>query len=342
MDAFSDIGDILASFLDALPWPALLVSEPGVVTFANRALRHDGRVGGAAAGAPFPQLYPEYHRVLKGDPPWLTSQDVDLIRGESGAHEHLCVRRLPMGACVIIVEQPRRELDPGGAQTARLASLGFMVAGVCHEIANPLTAIHSMVQLLQSSRPLPAEMLERGLGHIASNVRRTLAIAKRLNDFSRTGSEDKALLPVEQPVLDALQNLRHEALFRDIEVEHNLTDNAWIIGDAGQLEQVFANIYVNAAQAMGGMGRIAVTIRRTPPDSVTITIRDTGPGIAQAHLPCLLDPFFTTKPAGQGTGLGLTISNEILLEHGGSLRAENHSEGGACFHVTLPEHERRV
>jgi signal transduction histidine kinase len=342
VNAYSDLSDILASFLEALPWPALLVSEQGVVTFANRALRQAGRTAGVAAGAPFEQIYPGYCRVLKGDPPWLTSQDADAVRGESGTHEHLCVRRLPIGACIIILEQPWRELDPGGAQTARLASLGFMVAGVCHEVANPLTAIHSMVQLLQSSHPLPPEMLERGLENIASNVKRVLTIARKLNDFSRTGSDNRILLPVDQPVLEALQNMRHDALFRDIEIEHIPAEGIWIIGDAGQLEQVFANIYTNAAQAMGGRGRISVAARRAPAGCVTISVRDSGPGIDPLHLPSLFEPFFTTKPAGRGTGLGLAISNEIVLEHGGSVRAENHPAGGACFHVTLPLHERRV
>src|SRR5918912_1598250 len=82
------------------------------------------------------------------------------------------------------------------AQTARLAALGFMVAGVCHEVANPLTAVHSMVQLLQS-RPLPPETLERGLANIAANVQRVLAITRKLNDFSRVSSAARRVVAVD-------------------------------------------------------------------------------------------------------------------------------------------------
>jgi signal transduction histidine kinase len=109
-----------------------------------------------------------------------------------------------------------------------------------------------------------------------------------------------------------------------------------VAGDRDQLEQVFTNIFLNAAQAMNGSGRLVISTRRIAPAQAEVSVHDSGPGIAPGHLPRLFEPFFTTKPAGQGTGLGLAISNEIAAEHGGNLRAENHPEGGACFYLTLP------
>ena len=268
-----------------------------------------------------------------------TSQDADVVRGESGTHEHLCVRRLPIGACIIILEQPWRELDPGGAQAARLASLGFMVAGVCHEVANPLTAIHSMVQLLQSSNPLQPEMLERGLEHIASNVKRVLTIARKLNDFSRAGSDNRVLFPVDQPILEALQNLPRRPVPGNRDRPRTVA-GIWILGDAGHSNR-YSPTSNQCRAGDGRKGRITVTAgssRRLRHD-IFSRLRA---GIDPLHLPFLLEPFFTTKPAGRGTGLGLAISNEIVLEHGGNVRAENYPGGGACFHVTLPLHERRV
>ncbi|MBX9811760.1 MAG: hypothetical protein K2Y16_09140 [Burkholderiales bacterium] len=342
MNAFSDIGEILTSFLDGLPWPALLVNESGQVTFINREMKSRGRVPSVIADTRLSELFPEYYAALCGEQPWLTPQDADAIQPRSGVHERICVRRLPLGACLIITEQPHvREFDLGSAQTARLAALGFMVAGVCHEVANPLTVIHSMVQLLQSSKPLSPETLERGLDNIATNVRRVLNITKKLNDFSRTGSEEKTLLKLDQPVTEALQNLRQDPQFRSVEVACRPDPSLWIVGNSDQLEQVFANILLNAAQAMNGSGRIIISSRQLNPLQAEIVIRDSGPGIAPGHLRRLFEPFFTTKPSGHGTGLGLAISNEIVIEHGGSLRAENHPEGGACFYVTLPLHERR-
>ena len=226
----------------------------------------------------------------------------------------------------------------GDAQTARLASLGFMVAGVCHEVANPLTAVHSMVQLLQSSTPLPPETLERGLANIAANVQRVLNITRTLNEFSRAGHTQRTPTGLDVPIANALQNARQRALFSNVRIEHVAAPQLHVHAVADQLEQVFANIFLNAAQAMNGEGRIAI-VSRLVDDKIEIAIHDSGPGIAPGYLPRVFEPFFTTKPTGQGTGLGLAISNEIVIEHGGSLRVENHAAGGACIYVRLPVHE---
>lgn len=342
MNAISDIGDILTAVLDGLPWPALLVNEQGEVTFINNELNVRGGAAGVIARTRLSDLFPEYYAALQGEPPWLTPQDVDVIRAQSGIHERLCLRRLPLGACLVISEQPcARGFDLGSAQTARLAALGFMVAGVCHEVANPLTAIHSMAQLLYSSKPLPPETLERGLANIMANVRRVLNITRKLNDFSHASSQDKTPLSLDQPIAEALQNVREDSLFHGIEVTQLAGEEFWILGHSDQLEQVFANILLNAAQAMNGTGRIAIGARRITPSLAEIAVHDSGPGIAPGHLPRLFEPFFTTKSAGQGTGLGLAISNEIVIEHDGKLRAENHADGGACFYLTLPLYQRR-
>ena len=340
MNAFSDIGDILASFIDALPWPALLVNESGEVTFINNEMKAQGYLPAAQTGAHLSVLCPHYYNALGGTPPWLTPQDVDAGNPQTGARQRISVHRLPLGACLLITENARSEFDLGNAQTARLASLGFMVAGVCHEVANPLTAIHSMVQLLQSSGPLQPDTLERGLTNIAENVQRVLNITRKLNDFSRSGADQKAPLAVAQPVTGALQNTQQHAIFRNIVIAQSVAPDLWIMGVADQLEQVIFNILLNAAQAMNGNGRISVATGAVKDARVEITVRDSGPGIAPGHLPRLLEPFFTTKPAGQGTGLGLAICNEIIAEHGGTLRADNHPEGGACFSVILPAHQR--
>jgi signal transduction histidine kinase len=235
------------------------------------------------------------------------------------------------------------ELDDAGtaagdldtAQTARLAALGFMVAGVCHEVSNPLAAINSMVQLLRSSSPLSPEMLERGLANIDVNVKRVLAITRKLNEFSRSGAEPRTVLAVDAPIMDALQALAHEPLFARVNIVHAPSAGLLIIGVRDQLAQVCANVLLNAAQAMEGSGRIFIESRAAD-DRVEILVRDTGPGIAPGHLARVFEPFFTTKRAGRGTGLGLAISNEIVLEHGGSMSARNDPEGGACFRLLLP------
>lgn len=227
--------------------------------------------------------------------------------------------------------------DLDSAQTARLAALGFMVAGVCHEVANPLTAIHSMVQLLQSTSPLSREMLERGLSNIDTNVKRVLTITRKLNEFSRTSPDPRSALAIDDPIQQALQSLGEDPRFRRVSITHERSAALCIYGVRDQLAQVYANVLINAAQAMEGVGQIVIRTRKVD-RRAEVLVRDTGPGIAPGHLPHLFEPFFTTKPTGDGTGLGLAISNEIILEHGGSMHAENHPAGGACFRIVLPLH----
>jgi C4-dicarboxylate-specific signal transduction histidine kinase len=221
------------------------------------------------------------------------------------------------------------------AQTQRLAALGFMLASVCHEISNPLAAIHSMLQILQSKRGVSPETLDKGLASIASNIARLLAITRKLGDFSRVGSDAPAPIAVDAAVDAALTLLRYSEQAPEVAIAYRGAPGAAVLARAGQLEQVIFNILLNATQAMRGRGRIEVAARAAG-ESVVLSIRDTGPGIPGEHLGRVFDPFFTTKPPGEGTGLGLAISYEIAHELGGAIRASNREEGGALFETTLP------
>jgi C4-dicarboxylate-specific signal transduction histidine kinase len=231
------------------------------------------------------------------------------------------------------------EKETVNAQMQRLASLGFMVAGVCHEVSNPLAAIHSMLQILQSKRGVTPETLEKGLASIGSNIARVLAITKRLGDFSRVGSDPPGPVAIDAAVEEAISLLRHSSDGAALRVEYRGTPGAVVLARPGSLQQVLFNILLNAAQAMDGAGLIDARAQRTQGGSLALSIRDSGPGIAQEHLARVFEPFFTTKQAGEGTGLGLAISYEIAHELGGTIRAYNHPQGGACFELHLPLHE---
>jgi two-component system NtrC family sensor kinase len=220
------------------------------------------------------------------------------------------------------------------AQTQRLAALGFMLASVCHEISNPLAAIHSMLQILQSKRGVSPETLDKGLASIASNIARVLAITRKLGDFSRVGGDAPAPVAVDTAVEAALALLRHAEQGPEVALAYRGAPGAMVLARPGQLEQVTFNILLNAAQAMQGRGRIEIAAHAG--ENVMLSIRDSGPGIPAEHLGRVFDPFFTTKAPGEGTGLGLAISSEIVHELGGAIRVFNRPEGGACFEVTLP------
>jgi C4-dicarboxylate-specific signal transduction histidine kinase len=229
----------------------------------------------------------------------------------------------------------RGQPEPLDVQTQRLASLGFMLASVCHEVSNPLAAVSSMLQILQSKRGVTPETLEKGLASISSNVARVLAITKKLGDYSRVGGEPPAPLAIDDAVEAATALLRHSSSGHDVQVDYRGAPGVAVLARSGELEQVVFNIFLNAAQAMEGVGRIEAWARAAN-DEVTLSIRDTGPGILNANLPRVFDPFFTTKPPGEGTGLGLAISYEIVQELGGSIRAANDPRGGARFEIVLP------
>jgi C4-dicarboxylate-specific signal transduction histidine kinase len=228
-----------------------------------------------------------------------------------------------------------KEENPLPAQTQRLASLGFMLASVCHEISNPLAAVSSMLQILQSKRGVTPETMEKGLASIASNIARVVAITKKLGDFSRVTGDAPVPLALDEVVETAAALLRHSPSGTGVQLEYRGAPGVMVLTRPGELEQVVFNIFLNAAQAMQGAGSIEAQARANG-KQVVLSIRDSGPGIAQEHLKRVFEPFFTTKQPGEGTGLGLAISYEIVHELGGTIQAANGAARGAVFEISLP------
>jgi len=315
-----------ASILDALPVAVAIVDARGELVAANPAMQARAD---APAGA-FAVRFPDYHAMLAGD--FTTPRELDVVRASNGSavRERLAVRRSGGHTIVTVLD----DLPGADPQTTRLASLGFMVAGVCHEVSNPLAAIHSMVQILQSKRGASPEIFERGLASISSNIARVLGITRTLTDFSRVNDEPMRPVALSQVVEDAASLLKHQTGPNAVLLDVAVSDDALVRARSGELEQVVFNILLNAAQAMDGRGRVTVAGARRGA-RVELAIRDEGPGIATENLGRIFEPFFTTKD-GAGAGLGLAISSEIVHELGGDLRAENDPAGGACFRIELP------
>ena len=338
----TQLRETLMPFADSVPWPVVVVDEAGFVLYVNESMRAAGRAVPEKGRRELSRLFPEYFKAMRGAPsPWLVPQEFVVSRNLSPGleiHEHVWVRRLPRGACLIVVDETRlHHLESAHAQTARLASLGFMLASVSHEIGNPLTAMHTMLQVLQSKKNVEREDLERGIRSVASNVRRIVAITRKLNAFARASTESAAIFPVDRAIEEAAVLLGYDSLGESVQLIHEPCPDAWTFGHVDQLQQVFHNLFLNAAQAMRGAGTITVK-SRVVERTIEIAVRDAGPGLPADSLARIFDPFFTTKPSGEGTGLGLAISYEIVHEHQGSIAARNHAEGGAVFTVTLPRH----
>ncbi|MFN2348273.1 MAG: sensor histidine kinase [Thioalkalivibrio sp.] len=340
---------IAMEIIDGLPWPALVLDEAGTVVHVNEQVQ---MIPGdpAPVGLTVCNAFPDLYAQLAGDVPWLTSQDVSatLKRGQRDLHLTVHVRRFSGGSYILIKDETKaREQELHSAQTARLASLGFMLAGVCHEVSNPLAATYSMVQILQSRIQTSDDMVRKGLDNIATNVRRILEVSARFSDFSRVVDERMTPFNVSLAIEEALSMLGQGVCLEGVTIQHTADPGAKVVGRVSELRQVFFNILLNGVQALDGEGQLVIDARHVEPAGesdgvVLVTIRDNGPGIAEAHLSRIFEPFFTTKRCGDGTGLGLAISYEILQEHEGSLRVENHPEGGACFTTVLPLRKHAV
>ena len=329
--------ELFEQIFSITPSPLLMLGEDGTLLGAS----DEGRDGHDAneVGASLRERAPHYVSLLRGAVPWLVPQVVDSVRTlASGAvvYERIHLRRAPWGACLTIVDQTElRRLQTVDAQSARLAALGFMVAGVCPEVTNPLTALHSIVQILRSEKQLGPQLLNKGLDNIAVNVKRILDISRRLDKFSRVGDEPHVRFAADEAIEEALSVLHHGGSLLDIEVRHRTDPTAVVFGNAGQIREIFLNLFVNAVQAMDGRGQLSIATRRAG-RMLEVLVDDTGPGVRADALARIFEPFFTTKSSTHGTGLGLAISNEIAHEHGGSIELRHSSAQGASFCVTLP------
>lgn len=247
-------------------------------------------------------------------------------------------------------------------QQEKMASLGRLIAGVAHELNNPISFIVGNIHVLTKYR----ERLEAYLGAIHQGVseperevlRRTLRIDQLMGDLPAliAGTQEGA-----QRVADIVKSLKRLSFSQGAAAEAvnlaEIAENAvhWVIkgrnlpdlprldlpavllakGQAGQLHQVLVNLVENALDAVDGRTQGVSLSGHRDGDRVVLQVCDDGPGIAPENLGKVFEPFFTTKPVGQGTGLGLWISYGIIRDHGGELLALNRPEGGACLRLTL-------
>ena len=231
-----------------------------------------------------------------------------------------------------------KRLEEQLIQAEKLAAMGQMLAGVAHELNNPLTAILGVTELLRDSEGVQ-ENTKRQLELTHRQARRAARIVQNLLEFSRPAAPQKKPLDVNTLIERTLQLQDHSLRRNNIHVDFQLqSDLSTVIGDANQLIQVFLNLISNAEQAIREVretGRIQIRIGRIG-GHISVTVQDDGVGVAQEALPKLFDPFYTTKRPGGGTGLGLSICMSIVREHGGSIDVETLPAGGSAFTVYLP------
>ena len=231
----------------------------------------------------------------------------------------------------------RRELQAQLLQTEKMSALGMLVAGVAHELNNPLTSVLGFSELLTEREASPSKraMLER----IGLETKRAALIVQSLLTFSRKHRPEKRLIDVNDLVKQVIDFRALERSAGDVEFACSLFDGLpALYVDPHQFHQVLLNLLNNAEQAAreGGAPRRVDVATSFIDGKVRIVVSDSGPGIRPEHIKQVFLPFFTTKPVGRGTGLGLSICYGIIEEHGGRIHVECPAEGGAAFVVELP------
>jgi C4-dicarboxylate-specific signal transduction histidine kinase len=237
------------------------------------------------------------------------------------------------------LEAERAELRSRLTQSEKLAALGQFVAGIAHELNNPLQGVLGHVELMLHSAG-PTHEFRRDLKLVFREADRAAKIVHNLLVFAGSRRITRRRLNVNHAVEKVLRLRAAACAAASITVNKSLAPKLpRVAGDALLLHQALLNVVVNAEQAMAGVKeprQLDIRTRALGRTGVEIVVADTGPGIPAQALPRLFEPFFTTKEVGQGTGLGLAISYGIVQEHGGRLHGGNREQGGAVFTITLP------
>jgi signal transduction histidine kinase len=227
-------------------------------------------------------------------------------------------------------------------RSEKLASIGQLVAGIAHEINNPVNAIVNTVGPLEEAvgsidkDPEAAKEVIEMVKVVQRGAQRTKAIVSALHNYSRTDDESVVDFDIDRSIDDSLELLRH-LLKQNVTVVKKYGDPGRVRGHAGQINQVFMNLLTNAAQALSGRDHATITIEtKGDAGGVEVKIVDNGPGIPPEVLPRIWDPFFTTKDVGEGTGLGLSIVHELVERHGGTIECNTKVGEGTTFTVKLP------
>jgi two-component system NtrC family sensor kinase len=246
------------------------------------------------------------------------------------------------------VEERTKELKEMQAhliQSEKLASLGKLAAGVAHEINNPLGGILIYSHLILEDMDKGSSYYEN-LRKIIKETTRCKEIVKGLLEFARPKEPETSIVNINDVVEKSLSIMETKTLFQNIKIKKKYSSSLpKITADSAQLQQVFINIILNAAEAMDGNGSLIIeTGINDQEEQIYIRFQDSGPGIPEEVKSRLFEPFFTTKEVGRGTGLGLAISYSFIRKHNGTIDVKSKVNEGSTFIVKLPikdEHQKQ-
>ncbi|HKJ04494.1 MAG TPA: ATP-binding protein [Geopsychrobacteraceae bacterium] len=250
----------------------------------------------------------------------------DEIGSLSGNFHKLCAR----------LEQSQQELDASReqvSQSEKQAALGRLVAGISHEINNPLGGMQNCIQTMRRSMDKP-DLLNRYVDLLGQGVERIKGTVQQLLNIGRKEPLQQVVGNVDAMLSDCLELTCVGR--RNIELDLQLNVGQPLLIGMEALRQVVINLAGNAVQAMGERGGKLQVSSRLDTQQLVVKIADSGPGIAEEHLDKIFEPFFTTKEVGEGTGLGLSVSYSLIKQMEGELTVVNNPQGGAIFTISVP------
>ncbi|MFC1819815.1 ATP-binding protein [Thermodesulfobacteriota bacterium] len=271
-----------------------------------------------------------------------------LSRSLSNMIQQLDENKRELKAHISSLEKANRELKQAQSEIIRsekLASVGRLSAGIAHEIGNPIGIIIGYLELL-SKGDIKDEERKDFLNRVEAEITRVNLIISQLLDFSRPSSGKKEENRVHELIIDTVNMMKPQPLMDDIHINFDLkASRDTVLADPNQLQQVFLNIIMNAADVLvekdlpQDKDSMDLTIMsENSGDSLEIKFMDNGPGIAEKELIHLFDPFYTTKEPGKGTGLGLSVCYRIVEGHGGTISAESIHGRGTTIIINFPLH----
>jgi PAS domain S-box-containing protein len=232
----------------------------------------------------------------------------------------------------LAVERKLKETQSQLAQSEKMASLGQLAAGVAHEINNPLTGILFSAKL-KLERMSPDDPEREDLQAVVDDVNRCKEIVRNLLAYSRQSTPTKDIIQLNDVVNLSLSLLRDPTMFGKIEIARDFSDEMMLVHlDKNQISQVIINLVINAVAAMNGQGKLTLrTYRDKAALKAYVEVSDTGCGIPPENWTKIFDPFYTTKPPGEGTGLGLSTAYGLMQDNKGNIRIKASSEKGTTF-----------
>jgi signal transduction histidine kinase len=261
-------------------------------------------------------------------------------RGDFGPIHHPVRVESEVDRLILAFNRMAEELEARQEQiihSRKIASLGTLVSGVAHELNNPINNIILTIDSLLVGRKITEDRRLALLNDILTQAVRASQIVKNLLDFSRSDTANIEDLNIAALLQETIQISENQIAVNNIKLQVDLAPDLPVVrGNRQSLQQVFINLLTNAVHAMPSGGELCVRAAAGDNRKIDITVRDTGCGISEEHLPYIFDPFFTTKNIGVGTGLGLSVSYGIIKKHGGRITVESTPGKGSTFTIVLP------